>query len=85
MTFVHSALDWVSEHWGDLLAIYAGLVLLARAVASMTENPSDDQWVSRFDVIAQKLLNLLALRLGKPLPRPGPNPGSLPTRSRAGG
>lgn len=35
-------LDWILEHWVDLLAIYGGVVVICSAIVKLTPSTKDD-------------------------------------------
>lgn len=36
-------LDWIIEHWDDVLAIYGGLVAICTVIVKLTPNTKDDE------------------------------------------
>ena len=36
-------LDWIIEHWDDLLAIYGGVVAICTVVVKLTPSVKDDE------------------------------------------
>ncbi len=36
-------LDWIIEHWDDLLAIYGGIVAICTVVVKLTPSVKDDE------------------------------------------
>lgn len=40
-------LNWITEHWSDVLAVYGGLVALSTAIVKITPSTKDDEWVSK--------------------------------------
>lgn len=36
-------LDWIIEHWDDLLAIYGGIVAICTVVVKLTPSIKDDE------------------------------------------
>lgn len=51
-------MDWLTEHWVDVLAIYAGLVTVASIVVKLTPTQKDDAWLKKItDFLAMIALN----------------------------
>ncbi len=40
-------LDWIIEHWDDLLAIYGGLVAICTTIVKFTPSKKDDEIVNK--------------------------------------
>lgn len=40
-------LDWITEHWDDILAIYGGLVAICTTVVKFTPSTKDDEIVGK--------------------------------------
>ncbi len=40
-------LDWITEHWDDVLAIYGGLVAICTTVVKFTPSTKDDEIIGK--------------------------------------
>lgn len=40
-------LDWITEHWDDVLAIYGGLVAICTTVVKFTPSTKDDKIIGK--------------------------------------
>jgi hypothetical protein len=40
-------MDWISEHWQELVAAVGGLVIAARVMVKLTPTPADDRWLAK--------------------------------------
>jgi len=49
-------MDWIANHWGDMLAVWVGVVTVASAIVKVTPTQTDDRalfWVLKiFETIA---------------------------------
>lgn len=45
-------IEWITQHWDDVLAVYGGLVALSTAIVKITPSTKDDAIVS-------KIINIL--------------------------
>lgn len=40
-------LNWITEHWDDILAVYGGLVALSTAIVKITPSTKDDEFLAK--------------------------------------
>lgn len=40
-------LDWISEHWQDILAIYGGVVAISTIIVKWTKTDKDDKILNK--------------------------------------
>lgn len=40
-------MNWLAEHWQDILAVYGGLVAFSTAVVKLTPNTKDDEFLNK--------------------------------------
>ena len=40
-------LNWIAEHWDEVLAVYGGLVAFSTAVVQLTPSTKDDEWLGK--------------------------------------
>lgn len=57
-------MNWITEHWQDLLAITGALFVLLRLIVALTPTPKDDQLLAKAETWYEKLLGFAALLFG---------------------
>lgn len=62
-------LNWIAEHWDELLAVYGGLVAFSTAVVKITPSTKDDEWLGKivkfFDLFSTAFTKADKEKLGK--------------------
>lgn len=47
-------IDWILNHWVDLLAIYGAMVAICSAIVKLTPTTKDDDWWAKIVKILDK-------------------------------
>lgn len=55
-------MDWIIEHWDDLMLIVTGIISVASVIVKLTPTPRDDEELGRL----RKLLHTMALTPKRP-------------------
>ena len=59
--------EYITQNWEQIMAIVGGVVLTASAIAAITPNTTDNKIMAAI----RKLVDLLALNVGKAKNKPG--------------
>ena len=54
-------MNWVIDHWVEIIAVLGSLHALASAITALTPTPKDDEFVSK----VYKMIESLALVIGR--------------------
>jgi hypothetical protein len=65
MDKIMEVFSWIVANWETLVGIITGLVTIASAICALTPTVSDDTTVEKWKVRIYKLIEILALNIGK--------------------
>lgn len=51
-------MDFIWNHWSDIIAIYGALHVIARVITAATATPKDDEWVAKMDAVFSAIFGM---------------------------